>query len=182
MRRPSPEDFRAIGVVVAAHGLQGTLKIESWSDFAERFSALKQVYLKTTGGELSHHDVKGVRLGPRYVLLKLADLTHRDQAEDCRGAEVLVPDEESWPLPPNRYYISDLVGIEAIGTDETVLGTVTDVAVGGAQDILVVEGPFGELMVPMVDEWVVDVSLAARTVRIANWRDLANPEECKDAD
>jgi 16S rRNA processing protein RimM len=182
MHRSSPEDFRAIGVVIAAHGLQGTLKIESWSDFPERFSALKRVYLKTTVGELSEHRMKDVRLGPRHVLLKLADLTRREQAEDYRGAEVLVPDDESWPLPPNRYYISDLVGIEAIGTDDIVLGTVTDVAVGGAQDILIVEGPFGELMIPLVDQWVVEVSVLTRKVRIANWKDLVNPEECKDAD
>lgn len=182
MPLPSPEDFRTIGKVVAAHGLQGTLKVESWSDFGERFTALGHVYLRTPSGELSRHEVKGVRLGPRYVLVKLADLTRREQAERHREAELLVPDEESWPLPPNRYYISDFIGIEAVGTDETALGHVSDVVAGGAQDILVVEGPYGELMIPMVDEWVLEVDLAARKIRVANWQDLAYPEECKDAD
>ena len=41
----SPEDVRAIGVIVGAHGLQGTFKLASLSDFPERFEALRTVYL-----------------------------------------------------------------------------------------------------------------------------------------
>jgi len=177
----NPEDFRIIGKVVAAHGLQGTLKVESWSDFPERFTALKQVYLRNTKGELSLHEVAGVRFSPQYVLLKLVGVSRREQAENYREAELLVPDEESWPLSTDRYYISDLVGIEAVGTDETILGQVVDVATGGAQDLLIIEGPHGELLIPMVDEWVLKVDLAARKILVANWRDLIYPEECKDA-
>lgn len=178
----SLKDFRAIGKVVAAHGLQGTLKVESWSDFAQRFFALKWVYLKVKGGELSRHKVKDVRLGSRYVLLKLEGLTRREETEDFREAELLIPEAESWPLPPNRFYISDLIGLEAFGTDGTVLGQVSDVLTGGAQDILSVDGPYGEMMIPLVDEWVRDIDIASGKVHINNWQSLVNPEECKDAD
>jgi 16S rRNA processing protein RimM len=177
-----PENFRAIGRVVSLHGLQGALKVESWSDFPERFEALRWIYLRRVTGELERHEVKNVRFGSRHILLKLEGLTHREQVEEYREAELLVPDEESWPLPQNHYYVSDLIGMETVGTDETLLGEVIEIDAGGAQDILRVQGPFGELMIPLVDEWVSEIDIAARKIRVSNWKNLVNPEESKDED
>jgi 16S rRNA processing protein RimM len=177
-----PDDFRAIGRVVAPHGLQGALKVEPWSDFPERFAALQWIYLRPVNGEPARHEVKSVRWGDRHVFLKLVGFTQREQVEQFREAELLVPEEESWPLPSNRYYESDLLGMTVVGSDETLLGQVIDIETGGAQDILRVEGPFGELMIPLVDEWVPDMDVEARKLRVSNWENLVNPEECKGED
>ena len=182
MSPANPEDFRAIGKVVAAHGLQGTLKIDSWSDFAERFDALEWVFLQMEGGDPKRYKVVDVRFSTRHVLLKLDGLTRREQAEELRGAELLVPESERWPLPPNRYYISELIGLQAVGMDDTMLGAVTDVISSGAQDILVVDGPHGELLIPIVDEWVSDVDISAKKVRVLNWQGLVFPENTNNAD
>ncbi len=182
MSPANPEDFRAIGKVVAAHGLQGTLKIVSLSDFDERFDALEWVFLQVEEREPKRYKVVDVRFSSRYVLLKLDGLTRREQAEELREAELLVPESERWPLPPNRYYISELIGLQAVGLDEMMLGSVTDVICSGAQDILVVDGPHGELLIPIVDEWVSEVDIAAGKVRIVNWQGLVFPENTKDAD
>ncbi len=182
MPHRSPDDFRALGRVVAPHGLQGALKVESWSDFPERFEALQWVYLRRVTGELARHEVKNVRFGSRHIFLKLEGLTHREQVEEYREAELLVPDEESWPLPQNRYYVSDIVGMAVVGADDTLLGEVIGIETGGAQDILTVRGTLGELMIPIVDEWISEIDTAARKVRISNWQNLVNPEECKGED
>jgi 16S rRNA processing protein RimM len=182
MQPPNPEDFRVIGKVVAAHGLQGTLKVESWSDFPERFVSVRRLFLKRTDGKISSHEVKNVRSGSRHVFIKLVDLHRREDAEEYRESEVLIPDEESWPLPPDRYYVSELVGMAVLGADGTELGKVVGAEARQVQDILTVDGPFGELLIPMVSEWVTEVDMAARKIYIANWQALAYPEECRDAD
>ncbi|MFH1009820.1 MAG: ribosome maturation factor RimM [bacterium] len=176
------EDFRIIGKVVAAHGLQGTLKIESWSDFPERFRTLTWVFLKQPSGQLSRHEVKNVRFGTHHVFMKLDGLVRREQAEEYRDSELLIFDKESWPLPPDRYYVSDLIEMAIVGTDGTELGRITDAQTGAAQDILVVEGPYGELLIPFVSEWVTEVDMTARRLRVANWQELIYPEECPSAD
>jgi 16S rRNA processing protein RimM len=182
MQPPNPEDFRIIGRVVAAHGLQGTLKVESWSDFPERFASVRRLCLKRPDGQISSHEVKNVRSSSRYVFIKLVDLHRREEADEYRDSEVLIPDEESWPLPPDRYYVSELIGMMVLGTDGTDLGKVVDGNAGEAQDILTVDGPFGELLIPMVSEWVTEVDMTGRKIQIANWQALAYPEECRDAD
>jgi 16S rRNA processing protein RimM len=182
MSPPTPEDFRAIGKVIVAHGLQGTLKVDSWSDFDERFDALEWVFLQVEGNEPVKFKVVDVRFSTRHVLLKLDGLTKREQAEQFKNAELLVPESERWPLPPNRYYISELIGLHAIGSDETELGSVTDIITSGAQDLLVVDGPHGELLIPIVDEWVSEVDVVAGKVHIINWQGLVFPENSNDAD
>ena len=174
-----PDDLRAVGVVVGAHGLQGALKLNPLSDFPERFQALKTVYL-TRGDEIiMEAQVKRVRYAVTQVHLTLREVTTREAAEALTGVEVCVPDSETWALPENVYYASDLLGFEAIGDDGTKIGVVRDVLTG-PQGILEIAQGTQEYLVPFVDEWVGRIDAESRTIEILNWRRLLSPETVKE--
>jgi 16S rRNA processing protein RimM len=173
-----PDDLRAVGVVVGAHGLQGALKLHPLSDFPERFQALKTVYL-TRGNEIvMQAQVKRVRHAAAQVHVTLREVTTREAAEALTGVEVCVPDSETWTLPENVYYVSDLLGFEAIGDDGTRIGVVRDVLTG-PQGILEIAQGTQEYLVPFVDEWVGKIDAESRTIEILNWRRLLSPETVK---
>jgi 16S rRNA processing protein RimM len=90
--------------------------------------------------------------------------------------ELCVSDEESWPLPEETYYIADIIGFQVFGDDDTALGTLQNV-IRGSQDVLQVDGSFGELLIPFVEEWVGEVDTQARTIFIRNWRKLIDTED-----
>ena len=173
----SPEDLRTIGIVAGVHGLQGTLRIASLSDFPERFAALRDVYLKREELVLGVYQVKRVKWLKEHVLLTLREITTRDAAELLRGAELCVPESETWPLPENVFYVSELIGYRVIGDDGTAIGELTSV-LEGAQDTLIVTTPGGtEMLVPFVHEWVGEVNAEQRTIQVLNWRRLTESEE-----
>jgi 16S rRNA processing protein RimM len=174
-----PGDLRAVGVVVGAHGLQGALKLHPLSDFPERFQALKTVYL-TRGDEIiMQAQVKRVRYAVARIHITLREVTTREAAEALTGVEVCVPDSETWTLPENVYYASDLLGFEAVGDDGTQIGVVRDI-LAGPQGILEIAQGTQEYLVPFVDDWVGKIDTERRTIEIVNWRRLLSPEIAND--
>ncbi|HEY3294391.1 MAG TPA: ribosome maturation factor RimM [bacterium] len=171
----NPEDLRTVGVIVGAHGLQGTFKLEPLSDFPERFEALRTVYLLRGETVLAQCTVKNLRWANALLLLTLREIRTRDEADQLRGVEVCVPDTETWTLPEDVYYTTDIIGYMGVAEDGTVLGTLKDIQ-AGAQDILQFEKDGDELLVPFVKEWVGTVNTEKRTIEILNWRQLASSE------
>lgn len=89
----------------------------------------------------------------------------RTAAEALRGLRLLV-DTDAEERDPDRddqeWYRHELVGLRALHVDGHVLGTVTDLEPGVAQDRLVVRTPDGqEVAVPFVTALVPQVDLEA---------------------
>ncbi|MBI5059109.1 16S rRNA processing protein RimM [candidate division KSB1 bacterium] len=169
-------DYRAIGHVVGVHGLQGTLKVVQLSDFDERFDALTTVFFLRDAEVVAQHTVKKVRWGARNLLISFRDLVTREAAEQLTGTDMCVPERESWGLPADTYYSSDLIGYRATGAGADDLGQLVAIR-AGAQAILEFSGSRGELLVPFVKQWVGEIDTAAHTIEILNWRELSGGEE-----
>ena len=71
-------------------------------------------------------------------------------------------------LPEGRYFIDDLIGCTVLHADDgRTLGIVAKVDHPGVQDIYIVRDAAGEEhWIPAVPEFVVDVDIAARTVKM----------------
>ena len=71
-------------------------------------------------------------------------------------------------LPEDRYFIDDLIGCTVLHADDgRTLGIVAKVDHPGVQDIYIVRDAAGEEhWIPAVPEFVVDVDIAARTVKM----------------
>ena len=70
------------------------------------------------------------------------------------------------PLPAGTFYRHDLVGCQVRDVSDAVVGRVTDVHGPIDRSHLVVEGPRGEVLIPLVDHICVKVDPAARVIVI----------------
>jgi len=105
--------------------------------------------------------------GPRLIF-KFAGVDSIDAAEALRGAEVRVPFEERFALPPEEYYHSDLVGCEVIDRDsQRRLGEVTGFLEQGASGLLEVNAGNQELLIPFAAAICVEVDLARKRIVVA---------------
>jgi hypothetical protein len=102
------------------------------------------------------------------LLLTFAGVTDRNEAEALRGLLLHVDREENAsPEDPEEFYDSTLVGCLVVTREGIDVGTVVEVAHLPAQDLLVVEGAFGEVLVPFVAPIVPEVDVVARRIVIA---------------
>ncbi|MFQ6000550.1 MAG: ribosome maturation factor RimM [Anaerolineae bacterium] len=146
--------YLVVGKVVAPWGTKGELKVAILTDFPDRFRELKRVYLGDEPWTLEGHRRHG-----RWVILKLEGCADRNSAEKLRGELVQIPLEEAMPLSEDEYYIYQIVGLEVWTREGEHLGRVSEVLFTGANEVYLVEGERGEILVPAIEDVVKEVDL-----------------------
>lgn len=150
--------FLVVGEVVKPHGVRGEVRVLPHTDVLERFTWLETVYL----GEENPQPV-GVEMARPHqniILLKLAGYDDRDAAETLRGVLLQVPETEAVPLEEGEYFLFQLVGLEVFSDDGQELGRLTQVLETGANNVFVVAGVDGEILLPDIDDVILDIDFA----------------------
>jgi 16S rRNA processing protein RimM len=147
--------------------LWGELTVEVLTDFPERFDTLKTAFL----GDAQHADawqVMGTRWKNDQVLLSLEGCGDRTTAERLRGLLVQIPIEEAMPLAEDEFYPHQLVGLDVVSVTGEGLGKVSEVIFTNANEVYVVSGPRGKILLPAIADVIDDINLEAglMTVRL----------------
>lgn len=150
--------FLVIGNIVRPHGIRGEVVIEVMTDFPERFATPTSFYV----GDASQADkrpVASARWHQGRVLLRFEGCNDRDQAETLRNQYVLVPLSEAKSLPEDTYYPHQLIGLHVVTTQGEDAGKITDVLFLAANDIYVVDGPRGQILLPAIAEVIREIDV-----------------------
>jgi len=150
----------AVGRVLGAWGLRGDLKIEPLAPPAA-FQPGRTVYL---GG--NEYNIERSRRTARLVYLKLSDIDDRERAADERGRYLEVPESSLDPPAEDTYYWFQLIGLHVVSTTGEELGQISEIITTGSNDVFVVHGPRGELLIPAIDDVVQEVDIAASRMLI----------------
>ena len=153
----------AIGRVVKPWGSRGDLKLQVLTSFPDQLGRLKHVYL---GPEAVPYTVARFRWHSGELLLRLTDVGDRNAAELLRDQLVQIAREDATPLEPGQFYEYQIVGLNVVTTDGEPLGQVAEVLSTGANDVYVVQGPRGEVLLPARIEVVRAIDLDAGTMTV----------------
>lgn len=148
-----------IGKVVRAIGLQGLLGVAG-SEGA--LAALRWVALGRPGQEPRLHRVMEARPQGRVWAVRIEDASDRAAAERWVGAEVWALREDLGEAGEGRYFWADLEGLPVVTKAGDEVGKVTGLVETGGVDVLVVDGPRGERLVPLAP--YVEVDMEARRI------------------
>ena len=107
---------------------------------------------------------RSVRPHKEGLLVDIAGVTDRDQAEELRGTSLYLARPELGDLDPDEYWPDDLIGLPVFDTSGGELGRVDGVIPGMAQDRLVIAGPAGRFEIPFVTALVPIVEIDGRVV------------------
>ncbi len=153
-----------VGQVRRPHGLRGELRVEIVTDYPERLEQHTCFYLASpdTPEAVQRYPVKGLRLHKNTMLLKLGGCDDRNTAEELRGMIVQIPIEDAVPLNEGEYYHFQLIGVQVETETGEGLGRVAEVLDTGAHDVYVVRGPRGEVLLPAVEDVVLELDMEAR--------------------
>jgi 16S rRNA processing protein RimM len=146
----------SVGRVVSAHGVHGDLKVESLTDFPERFQVGRRLWLEGAPRTVERSRQQGTML-----VVKLQDIDSRTQAEALRGKLLMVPQVQAIEQE-SVYYLHDIIGLQVVEESGNALGEVVDVLATGSNDVYVVQGRRGEMLLPALDDVIKEVDLRAR--------------------
>lgn len=150
--------------IVGVHGIKGTLKIKCFSENPE--GLMDTPLLDQNGREI----LEIIRMG-QHGTIYLADakgLSDRTAAEKLRGTK-LYAQRNALPeiKQENTYYHADLIGLDALHIDGSIMGKVIAVANFGAGDLLDIKPPKGNsFYVPFTNDAVPVVDIDNKKIVI----------------
>ena len=142
-----------VGRVGRPHGTDGAFVVEQGSEDESRFAVGATLY---AGGQPAAV-VLSRRVGGGRRAVKLDRPVERGTELAVRRADLPEPE-------PDAYYVFQLVGLSVEEEGGRGLGRVADVDPGVANDTLVLDGG---LLLPLVEECVLDVDLEAGRIVVA---------------
>jgi len=147
--------FLIIGQVLKPHSVYGEVRVKPLTDSPERFTWLETVYV----GEEPPVQVavESVRFHKDLVLLKLVGYDSREAAYALSGATLQVSEDEAVPLEEGEYFLYQLQGVEVHSDEGAFLGCIDRIIETGANNVFVVRAEAGEILLPDIDEVVLEI-------------------------
>jgi 16S rRNA processing protein RimM len=151
--------------IVAAHGIQGWVKLKTFTADPEGLDEYAEWVVKSPQG-WRYMALEDFAVRPNGTMAKLEGCEDRNAAERLRGAEVAIPREALGEAEEGTLYRVDLLGLEVVDESGAVLGKVESFFETGDTSVMVVRGA-RERLIPFVDEYVKAVDREARRITVA---------------
>ena len=162
MSRETPEPARLVelGRVQKPHGLKGELCIELYADSPFLFEDIERVYLQLPGKKPRPCRLLECRPHQGRVLILVDRVQGRDQAEDWRGAEILVRERDLPETDEDEVRPEDLIDLPVMHVNGSRIGTLADIRDVAGQELWFIHDDQGrEILLPAVEEFVLDIDL-----------------------
>ncbi|ADH85869.1 ribosome maturation factor RimM [Desulfurivibrio alkaliphilus] len=145
-----------IGRIVKPQGVKGELKVLPLAGAPLDFSGLEELFLlPASGGPPLAYPLLAVRSQGGALVIRLAGVDDRNQAEALRDRVVALAAGELPPLAPDDIYWHQLAGLAAYTAEGRKVGLVTDFMLTAAHPLLViVDEQHREYLVPVHPEFM----------------------------
>ncbi|MBW7956586.1 MAG: 16S rRNA processing protein RimM [Deltaproteobacteria bacterium] len=157
------EELVPIARITGAHGIKGEVKAAPYGDLDDM--DWKAVFLVGKGGARPAR-VTRVRRHKGVFILELDGVADRNAAEALSGFDISVRRSDLPETAEDEYYYFELVGMDVYSEDSKHIGRVSDVMETGSNDVLVVDGPHGEVLVPAIEQVIVRVDPDEKKITI----------------
>ena len=149
--------FVIIGKLRRPHGLHGEMIMEIHTDYPERFSAGKTIRV---GRQQTPLLLRSIRPHKELLLIAFEGYNDPEELSIFRNQSVYIDTKEIPDLPAGDYYHHQLIGLQVISENEQQIGTIVEILVTGANDVLVVQQKDNkEVLLPYVSEYLIEVNL-----------------------
>jgi len=143
-----------------AHGIKGDVTVEVRTDEPELRLGPGAVLLTdpASAGPLT---IESGKVHSGRLLLRFEGVRDRNAAEALRNTLLIAEiDPEELPEEEDEYYDHQLVDLDVVLADGTLVGAITEISHLPSQDLFIVERPDGtELMIPFVEQIVTEIDL-----------------------
>lgn len=161
--QPNSTDSHAVvGVILGAHGVNGELRVRSLSDVPHRFDPGQKLYLR--GREHLILSSSKSRSGP--LIVRLDGINTQPEARTLTGEELTSRAASAPALPEGEYFHFQLIGLQVFTEEGEPLGAVEEIIATGSNDVYVVKGPGGEVLIPALEQVVRQVDIPGNTMTV----------------
>ena len=157
-------DYYYVGKILRAHALSGEVAVYLDVDDLNRYLRSKYFYLEKET-ELQKFVVSSIKPTTGQVaLVKFEVANSREDAENITGKEIYLPITALPKLTGNSFYYHEVIDFEVIDEVYGGIGRIQKVLEMPAQDLFVVLHQSTEVLIPIVDAFLVSVDRVGKKI------------------
>lgn len=164
-------ELMTIGVIVNTHGLKGTVKVKSFTDFKEeRYKKGTTLYIAFKE-ELIPVTVDTFRTHKNLEYVDFKEFNNINEIEKFKGSDLKINSDAKHDLETDEFYYNELIGMDVF-TDK-LIGTCLDVREVPQGEILVVNtGSKKNALIPFNKHFVKEVNKKENKITLLQWEGL----------
>ena len=140
------EEIVVMGKVLVPYGVNGWVKVYSFTEKIESFLIYKKLFLSKDQKNWLEIKVKDIKLHGKTIIANFSEIADRTQAESYKDYLIGVPKNLLPKLKEDQYYWNDLIGCEVLNLQNISFGLVDTFIKTGANDVIVVKGEIERLI------------------------------------
>jgi 16S rRNA processing protein RimM len=150
------QEYFELGTLSKPHGIKGALHVYLDVDDPYDYEGLTSIFVQV-GNDLIPYFIEDLQVRSNLNLITLEGITTIDQAKDLVGCKLFLPISFLPKLKDDQYYYHEVVGYQVVDSNLGSLGLVKEIYSTGAQDVIVMNYKFKEVLIPLTDEIVPKV-------------------------
>ena len=152
-----------LGHISTAQGIRGEVVVKSHTEDPADIAAYGPL-TDITG--TMFYELTVVRVAKKGLIARVKGVSGRNAAEALRGTELYIARDRLPEPDDDEHYHADLVGLEAVTAQGTIVGEVVSIQNFGAGDLIEIQLAGGSRteFIPFDDHFVPDVDLETRRI------------------
>jgi 16S rRNA processing protein RimM len=158
--------YITVGKVGSTYGVQGWLKIHTYTEFGASILDYKPWYLNSGENQWDVLEVEDGRIHGKGIIAKLKGFNTPEEARLLTGKTIAITRAQLPKLKKEEYYWSDLEGLTVINSNGNILGKVIYLIATGSNDVLVVKGEKEHAIPYLPGDVVISIDLNKREIHV----------------
>jgi len=156
------DDCFYLGYVKKTNGIKGAVEVVLDVDDARKYKKKESVLLLIKNN-LTPFSIVEFSIRPKTILFRFKEVTTPEEAQNLIGTSLYMPLTELPALKgKNKFYYHEVIGFTAVDVNLGTIGMVKDIIDLTAQPVIQIMQGEKEILIPMIDEFIVDVNKTTR--------------------
>lgn len=157
------EDCYYLGKITKKHGFKGNLILHLETDEPGMYQNMESVFIETNGVLIPYFFESSTPHTKGKLLVKFEDITP-EEAEKLINKSLYLPLEELPEMEGTAFYYHEIIGYTVIDSEKGEVGIIKNVNDSGVQALFEIEFQGKEILIPIVDEWILEIDREKKTI------------------
>lgn len=153
--------------IAAPFGIKGWVKLQTFTGEADSLDAYASWLVRGPKG-WEEFELEDFAVNVKAVVAKFKGFDTRSDAELLSKRDIAIPRDSFEDARDGEHYWIDLIGAVVVNSLGERLGIIDTLMETGANDVLVVKSGTEEILIPFIDQVIVNVDRIAKVVTV-NW-------------
>lgn len=158
------EDCFYLGKISKPFSYKGEVVLFLDVDEPQDYAQLDGVYV-AINKKLVLYTISSIRINNNKAVVRFDDVEYED-LDRLIGRELYLPLELLPPLEGNKFYFHEIIGFSVIDEERGDIGKILGVYENAPQPLLSIDKDGKEILLPIIDEVIIDVNRAEKQMRV----------------